>query len=91
VRPPSWLVLCSKDSGAAMVVTVKLFATFQAGRFEAAPREYPVGTRLSYIVDELRIPREEIGILLVNSRHAELEREIAQGDVVAIFPQIGGG
>ncbi len=74
-----------------MVVTVKLFATFQAGRFEAAPREYPIGTRLSDIVDELRIPREEIGVLLVNSRHAELASKISQDDVVAIFPQIGGG
>jgi molybdopterin synthase sulfur carrier subunit len=74
-----------------MVVTVKLFATFQEGRFDAASREYPAGTRLSDVVDELRLPREAIGVLLVNSRHAELERELAPGDVVAIFPQIGGG
>ena len=74
-----------------MVVTVKLFATFQEGRFEAAPREYPAGTRIAAIVDELRIPRELIGVLLVNSRHAELDRELSPGDVVAVFPQVGGG
>jgi sulfur-carrier protein len=74
-----------------MNVTVKLFATFQEGRFEASPREYPAGTRVSDIVDELKIPRNEIGVLLVNSRHAELDRAISQGDVVAIFPQVGGG
>ncbi len=74
-----------------MVVTVKLFATFQEGRFETATKEYAAGTRLSDVVDELRLPREAIGVLLVNSRHAELERELCQGDVLAIFPQIGGG
>ncbi len=74
-----------------MEVTVKLFATFQEGRFEATSRRYPAGTRVSDIVEELRLPRDEIGVLLVNSRHAELDREIAEGDVVAIFPQVGGG
>ena len=74
-----------------MVVTVKLFASFQEGRFETAPRELPAGTRLAAVVDELGIPQETIGVMLVNSRHAELERELSQGDVVAIFPLLGGG
>jgi molybdopterin converting factor small subunit len=74
-----------------MIVTVKLFATFQEGRFEIASREVPAGTRIGEIVDELRIPRDLIGVLLVNSRHAELDRELSPGDVLAIFPQVGGG
>jgi molybdopterin converting factor small subunit len=75
----------------AVKVTVKLFATFRTGRFEAAEREYPVGTTVAQIVDELRIPREEIGILMVSGRHSDLTREIAAGETVAIFPLVGGG
>jgi molybdopterin converting factor small subunit len=74
-----------------MPITVKLFATFQKGRFQAAPRECPPGTTLATIVAELGIPIEEIGVLLVGGRHAELEHAPMPGDTVSIFPLLGGG
>jgi molybdopterin converting factor small subunit len=74
-----------------MQLTVKLFATFQKGRFAAARREYPPGTTIAAIVDELRIPRDEIGVLMVRGRHAELDHQPAPDDTVAIFPLVGGG
>jgi sulfur-carrier protein len=74
-----------------MQLTVKLFATFRAGRFEAERREYPPGTKLATIVDDLHIRREEIGVLLVSGRHADLEHAPAPGDTIAIFPLLGGG
>jgi molybdopterin converting factor small subunit len=74
-----------------MELTVKLFATFRDGRFEKAQLDYPPGTTLADIVDALRIPRGEIGVMLVMGRHAELEHTPAPGDTVAIFPRIGGG
>jgi molybdopterin synthase sulfur carrier subunit len=73
------------------MLTIKLFATFRKGRFEAAPRECPPGTTVGEIVDELGIARDEIGVLLVSGRHAELEHVPAEGDTVAIFPLLGGG
>ena len=74
-----------------MELTVKLFATFRDGRFEKAQLDYPPGTTLANIVDALRIPRDEIGVMLVMGRHAELEYTPAPGETVAIFPRIGGG
>jgi molybdopterin converting factor small subunit len=74
-----------------MILTVKLFATFQEGRFAKEDREYPDGTRIQDIVDDLKLPRDEVGILLVNGRHAEFEFQPAAGMTVAIFPTIGGG
>ena len=73
------------------MLTIKLFATFQKGRFDAAPREYPPGTTLGADRRRARIAREEIGVLLVGGRHAELEHVPAEGDTVAIFPLLGGG
>jgi molybdopterin converting factor small subunit len=74
-----------------MQLTVKLFAGFRTGRFEAERREYPPGTKVAAIVDELQIRREEIGVLLVAGRHADLEHAPAPGDTVSIFPLVGGG
>jgi molybdopterin synthase sulfur carrier subunit len=74
-----------------MMLTVKLFATFRNRRFDVAQMEFPPGATLAQVVDELRIPREDIGILLVSGRHAELEHQPAPGDTVSIFPLVGGG
>ncbi len=74
-----------------MKITVKLFATFQKGRFVMQTREYPPGTVVDDIIAELSIPRESLGIVMVNHRHVELERELADGDTLAIFPLVGGG
>lgn len=74
-----------------MKVTVKLFASFQIGRFKKEEREYPEQTRIATIIEELKIPPEEVGILLVNSVHAKADKALAAGDVLAIFPLVGGG
>jgi molybdopterin synthase sulfur carrier subunit len=74
-----------------MRLTIKLFATFRAGRFDVAQVEHPPGVTLASIVDELGIPRHEIGILMVSGRHAELQHQPAAGDTVSIFPLVGGG
>jgi molybdopterin converting factor small subunit len=74
-----------------MRVTVKLFAFFRDGRFKEEGREYPAGTMVGDIVDELGIGRDEVGVVMINSLQRSLESPIAAGDVVAIFPTIGGG
>ena len=74
-----------------MHVTVKVFASFLAGRTPIETKEYPTGTTVAAIVAELRIPVPELGIIMVNSRHVPLERELADGDILALFPLLGGG
>jgi molybdopterin synthase sulfur carrier subunit len=74
-----------------MLLTVKLFATFRSGRFDVAQLEEPAGVTVGMIVDELRIPRQEIGILLVSGRHADLDHRATAGETISIFPLLGGG
>ena len=74
-----------------MKVTVKLFASFQTGRFKQELREYPDQTPIVTVVRELNIPEGEIGILLLNAVHAKLEQPLSDGDILAIFPLVGGG
>jgi sulfur-carrier protein len=74
-----------------MLLTVKLFATFRKGRFEIAQVEKPDGATIGDVVDGLGIPRNEVGILMVAGRHAQLADALSAGDTVAIFPLVGGG
>jgi len=74
-----------------MQVTIKLFATFREGRFAVDKREYTQGTKVGLIVDELDIPREQLGIVMVNSRHVDLDHKLQDGDTLALFPLVGGG
>lgn len=74
-----------------MKITVKLFATFRLGRFDIEVRDYPQGTKVSEVVDELELSRDKLGILMVNSRHVDLDRVLMDGETLAIFPLVGGG
>ncbi|HBN08289.1 MAG TPA: molybdopterin synthase sulfur carrier subunit [Cyanobacteria bacterium UBA8530] len=74
-----------------MLLNIKLFASFQTGRFAVEQRECLVETSIADIADELRIPRGEIGIILVGGRHVELDYRPTSGETVALFPLLGGG
>ena len=74
-----------------MRVTVKLFAFFREGRFIKEEQELPEGTTTGEVVDSLHIDREEVGVLLLNSRHCQFDHVLQEGDIYAIFPVIGGG
>lgn len=74
-----------------MQITVKLYATFRIGRFDMEIRDYPQGTTVGQIVHDLQLPREQLGILIVNSRHVGLDRALVAGEALAIFPLVGGG
>ena len=72
-----------------MKLTVKLFATFRAGRFEVADLDRAAGdVRSARLVDGLAIPGEtRSAILLVGGRHAPLLEQVpAAGATVSIFP-----
>jgi molybdopterin converting factor small subunit len=74
-----------------MRITVKLFASFRTGRVPIETGDYPNGTTVADIVAEQGIPVAELGIMMVNSRHVGLDRELVDGDTLALFPLLGGG
>lgn len=74
-----------------MQVQVKLFAFFRRGRFIEEDWDLPIGTTAGKVVDNLDIAREEVGVLMLNSRHCQFDTVLQEGDTYAIFPVIGGG
>jgi molybdopterin synthase sulfur carrier subunit len=78
-------------TGASMQVTVKLFATFRNARFKIAEQDLAEGTECRRVVLDLGLAEEEIGIIMINGRDGSLEQKLCAGDVLSLFPLIGGG
>ena len=73
------------------MIEVRLFATFRQGRDKIVHLPEAGHTDAGAIIDALGIPREEVAILLVNGLHSKPETAVKAGDVVALFPPVGGG
>lgn len=79
-----------------MRVTVKLFATlvrFKDGSRAGRPFdvELPEGSIVQDLVDLLKIPIEETHIVFINNIIEERGSKLKDGDVVGMFPPVGGG
>ena len=74
-----------------MHITVKLFATLRQGKFDIDTLDLPPGTTVGDIVKRLYITEKEVTLIFVNGVHAEFETELHDGDVLALFPPVGGG
>jgi molybdopterin converting factor small subunit len=74
-----------------MQITVKLFANFRNGRFVSDTRDVTDGTVVADVIASLGIEPEEIGTIMVNSRHADSGQTLQEGDRLALFPLVGGG
>lgn len=74
-----------------MKVEVRLFAYFRDGRWKKQEMEFKDGSTLSDIVDEIGIGSELVSIGLINGIDGSLDREVKDGDVLALFPPVGGG
>ncbi|BCR04452.1 hypothetical protein DESUT3_15210 [Desulfuromonas versatilis] len=74
-----------------MQITVKLFATFRVGRFKIEQRSYPAQSTARAVLEDVGVTEEELGILMVNGRHGNLDQPLCEGDTVSLFPLVGGG
>ena len=74
-----------------MKVTIKLFAHFRESRFKVENRDLEKGTTVTDVLNSLGISSDETGVVMLNSRHTTPETELADDDILAIFPLIGGG
>lgn len=74
-----------------ITVTLKLFATFRIGREKIQILELPHGTTPMQLYERVGIEASEVKILLVNGRDGKVDMALQEGDVVSIFPPVGGG
>jgi len=79
-----------------MRVIVKLFATlvrFKSGIRSATPFEMdlPEGSLVQDLIETLKIPPEETRVIFINNIIEDMDSRLKEGDVVGIFPPVGGG
>ncbi len=80
-----------------MEITVRLLASYR--RFlpdgpDGQPgyvRPIAPGTRVGDVLAELPIPQTDPYTFFVNGRHAERDQVLHKGDVLSVFPAVGGG
>jgi molybdopterin converting factor small subunit len=74
-----------------MQVEVRLFSSLRKGRFTKRTVELFEPACLRDLLRRLALAEKEVSMSLVNGRFCGLERPLADRDVVALFPPIGGG
>ena len=73
------------------MIEVRLFAGLRQGRQKVCHMEPCSVKTVQDIMDALNIQRKEVNILLINGFHQKPETEVKDGDVVSLFPAVGGG
>lgn len=79
-----------------MVVHVKLFAMLR-NRYpdlkvgEAKPVELDAGATVDQLIECLDLPREQVKVVFVNNVIRSEDHVLQDGDVVGMFPSVGGG
>ena len=76
-----------------ITVTVKFFATLREYGPDKEIITIPESSKVKLLFDKFNIPKDERrAIILVNGRpHKDLETILKDGDLISIFPPIGGG
>ncbi len=53
--------------------------------------DIPEGTTVREMLDILKIPHEEVKIIMVNGIHSSLEKKLKGDERIGLFPAVGGG
>ena len=77
-------------------IEVRLFASLRkyhpsAGDGAAFTLELDDKANLGDLVNQLKVPRQEIGVLMVNGKWQKENYPLNDGDRIGLFPLIGGG
>lgn len=74
-----------------MEVEVRLFATFREGREKKQKIKIKENTTILDIIKMLNIDENEVAIMLLNGRDGNSDRMLNDGDIISLFPPVGGG
>ena len=73
------------------MIEVRFFATLRDGRGKIAQVPAVEAATAGDLLRRFEIPVEEGAILLINGFHSRPEDPVKEGDVISLFPPVGGG
>lgn len=74
-----------------MDIEVRLFASFRDNRWKSKHLTIEERTTIRKIIEQLNIREEELGIILINGKHSDVDTILKNEDILALFPPVGGG
>ena len=74
-----------------MKITIKLFATLRDFGPEIQEKSVPENSSVASVIDSLSLPKEIPLLTIVNGVHTDPKEIMLEGDVLALFPPVGGG
>ncbi|MGD0487639.1 MAG: MoaD/ThiS family protein [Syntrophorhabdales bacterium] len=79
-----------------MTVEIRLFATFRAflppgSNTFSCTKVLKEGTTVEEVLRALKLPEHTPKIIILNGAHADAGRVLRDGDILSLFPPVGGG
>ena len=74
-----------------MRVRVNLYSSLRIDRFAEAEVELHEGASVTDLLEELKIPLQDVGIVMVNARSGTFQQRLKAGDRITFIPPVGGG
>jgi molybdopterin converting factor small subunit len=72
-------------------ITIELFGVFRINRFKEESGRYRPGITSREIFQDLRLPQQLLGIVVINGVHAGVDDVLHDGDTLSLFPLLCGG
>ena len=73
------------------MIEVRFFATLRSGRGKITEISAGEVSTAGDILRRFDIPAEEVAILLINGFHSKPGDPVKDGDIISLFPPVGGG
>lgn len=73
------------------MLEVRLFATLRENREKIYFFDEQLFNTVYDVYEYLGIQEDEVSTLLINGFHSKPETQIHDGDILALFPPVGGG
>ncbi len=73
------------------MIEVRVFATLREGREKIQHLDATKHATVKALLLSLSIAEDEVAICLVNGFHSSLDTAVKGGDVISLFPAVGGG
>lgn len=74
-----------------MILEVRLFATLRENRGKVCMLDVASGITGAEVIQSLDIAAHDVAIFLINGRDGSLATPLVEGDILSIFPPVGGG
>jgi sulfur carrier protein len=72
-------------------IEIRYFATLRREGLKKEILSFKDGISVKDLLSEVQIEEKDVAILLVNGIKVSVDKKLKDGDIVSLFPPVGGG